>query len=173
MIEAGQLRQLLTGKQEGSDIFCCGLGKITGQQDDLYVVELQFATSPVNEKNQSIFCKRSGLLSYKLEVGDLVVVTQARTLDNVYVSKMSVNCGYILDKVLPAKSLSLEIVDSLSLTSGGVKIAEITPQKVTFNIPIEAPSVSASGVKLESHVHPAGGLASPIGPVTGSTAGPI
>lgn len=172
MIQSGQIRQLLTGVQEGSNIFGCGLGKIISQQDNLYVVELQFATSPISEKNQSIFCKKEGLLDYQLEPGDLVIVAQARTLDNVYVSQMSVTCGYIINKVLPAKSLSLDIVDSLTLTAAGTQIAEITPQKAIFNIPIEAPSVSAAGIKLESHLHQAGALVAPNGPVTGTTGGP-
>ncbi|MCM1219182.1 MAG: hypothetical protein NC548_32275 [Lachnospiraceae bacterium] len=172
MIEAGQIRQLLTGEQDGTNLFCIGLGKVVQQTGELYVVELQFATSPISTKNQSIFCKKVGLLSYQIEPGDLVLVGQARTLDNVYVSQMSVKCGYIVDKVLPAKALSLDIVDELTLTSGGAEIAKITPQRVTFNVPVEAPSVEAAGVKLESHVHQAGALVAPNGPVTGATGTP-
>lgn len=51
-------------------------------------------------------------------------------------------------------STSLNVIaGSIVATVGGTKVATMTPSKVVFDVPIEAPKVKAAGKELAGHTH--------------------
>lgn len=181
-LSSNMLTGMLSGKNTGSSLYCVGVGKVMGKINDDYIVELAFQTSSFDEKSQQVIARKAGLFGYKIEIGDMVLLGQARTLGKGFKRAVDLSVCYILDKLTAAKGMSLTVLDSFDfLDQSGKKILSITPsgvkisQSVTVTADVKATSVEASGVKLESHFHQPGLLVSPTGggPVTGTTGGPV